>query len=199
MKQDIILAGVGGQGVLSIAAIIAQAAVSEGLEVRQSEVHGMAQRGGAVLAHLRVSDKPIPSDLVPQGGADLIISMGPLESLRYAAWLKPQGVLVTAAEPFINIPDYPDIDSITALIKRFPRYRLVEAAEIAKQAGHSRTVNMVIVGAASPFLPIPAQTLENTITAMFAAKAPDIAAINTKAFYLGRETAAGDAATGAPK
>ncbi|MDR3311837.1 MAG: indolepyruvate oxidoreductase subunit beta [Spirochaetaceae bacterium] len=189
MKKDIILAGVGGQGVLSIAAIIARAAVDSGFAVRQSEVHGMAQRGGAVLAHLRISDEAIPSDLVPQGGADLIIAMEPLESLRYAVWLSPQGALVTATEPFVNIPDYPEIDSIVAVIKRFPQYRLVEAAELAKKAGHPRTVNMVMVGAASPFLPILAETLENTITAMFAAKAPDIAEANSKAFNLGRATA----------
>ncbi|MDR3336604.1 MAG: indolepyruvate oxidoreductase subunit beta [Treponema sp.] len=199
MKRDIILAGVGGQGVLSIAAIIAQAAVSAGLAVRQSEVHGMAQRGGAVLAHLRIADKPIASDLVPQGGADLIIAMEPLESLRYAAWLSPKGVLVTALEPFINIPDYPAIESITGVIQRFPQYRLVDAASLAKKAGHSRTVNMVMVGAASPFLPIPAETIESTITAMFAAKAPDIAAANSKAFHLGRETAEENTGTGATK
>jgi indolepyruvate ferredoxin oxidoreductase beta subunit len=194
MKMDIILAGVGGQGVLSIAAIIARAAVDSGFAVRQSEVHGMAQRGGAVLAHLRISGAAIASDLVPQGGADLIIAMEPLESLRYAAWLKPQGALVTAVEPFVNIPDYPAIDSITAVIKRFPQYRLVEASELAKRAGHLRTVNMVMVGAASPFLPITPETLENTITAMFAAKAPGIAEANAKAFHLGRETAATGAA-----
>ncbi len=109
MKKDIILAGVGGQGVLSIAAMIAEAAHSEGLKVRQSEVHGMAQRGGAVLAHLRISDKAIASDLVPKGCADLIISMEPMEILRYLDWLAPGGVLVTAAEPFMNISGYPDI------------------------------------------------------------------------------------------
>ncbi|MDR3130744.1 MAG: 2-oxoacid:acceptor oxidoreductase family protein, partial [Treponema sp.] len=116
MKKDIILAGVGGQGVLSIAAIIARAALAEGLAARQSEVHGMAQRGGAVLAHLRIAGGVIPSDLVPQGGADLIISMEPLESLRYAAWLSPQGALVTSAEPLVNIPDYPDVSAITQVI-----------------------------------------------------------------------------------
>ncbi|MDR2052986.1 MAG: indolepyruvate oxidoreductase subunit beta [Treponema sp.] len=187
MKKDIILAGVGGQGVLSIAAIIAQAAVSAGLNVRQSEVHGMAQRGGAVLAHLRISDGLIASDLVPRGGADLIIAMEPLESLRYAAWLGPQGALVTASEPFVNIPDYPEPGSITAVIRRFPVYRLVDASDLAKKAGHPRAVNMVMVGAASPFLPLSPETLESTISAMFAAKAPDLAEANSRAFRLGRE------------
>jgi indolepyruvate ferredoxin oxidoreductase beta subunit len=192
MKKDIILAGVGGQGVLSIAAIIAQAAVTVGLSVRQSEVHGMAQRGGAVLAHLRLSDQTISSDLVPQGGADLIISMEPLESLRYAAWLAPSGALVTAAEPFINIPDYPDLAGILKTIRSFPLYRLVETSSLAKEAGIARAVNMVMVGASAPFLPIPAETLEATIAALFAAKDPSVAEANNRAFKLGRAAVQGD-------
>jgi indolepyruvate ferredoxin oxidoreductase alpha subunit len=188
VKRDIILAGVGGQGALSVAALIAQAAVNAGLNVRQSEVHGMAQRGGAVLAHLRISSEAIASDLAPRGGADLIIAMEPLESLRYAAWLSPEGALVTASEPFINIPDYPAPETIAALIKRFPVYRMVDAAALAKEAGHPRAVNMVMVGAASPFLPIPAETLESAIRAMFAAKTPELAEINSRAFKLGRQT-----------
>ena len=191
MKKDIILAGVGGQGVLSIAAIIARAAVAEGLAVRQSEVHGMAQRGGAVLAHLRISCGVIPSDLIPQGGADLIISMEALESLRYAAWLSPQGALVSSAEPFINIPDYPEIAAITQVIERFPVYRLIKAANLAREAGHPRSVNMVMVGAGSPFLPVKPETLENTIGSIFGAKDPALAKVNLLAFRLGREAAAG--------
>ena len=193
MKCDVILAGVGGQGVLSVAAIIAQAAVEEGFEVRQSEVHGMAQRGGAVLAHLRIADKAIASNLVPRGGADLIISMEPLESLRYAAWLTPasgqSGALVTAAEPLINIPDYPDMAEIIKAIESFPLHRIVNAAALAKETGFARSVNMVMVGAASAFLPIGAKTLEDTIEKMFAGKDPAAAVANRKAFGLGREAA----------
>jgi indolepyruvate ferredoxin oxidoreductase beta subunit len=196
MKKDIILAGVGGQGVLSIAAIIARAAVAEGFEVRQSEVHGMAQRGGAVLAHLRVSDGPIASDLVPRGGADIILSMEPLESLRYAAWLSPSGALVTAAEPFVNIPNYPDPGEIIRAVKGFPVSRIVEAAALAKEAGQARAVNMVMVGAASPFLPLKAETLEDTIGAAFAAKGAPVAETNIKAFRLGREASAGTGGAG---
>ncbi|MDR0316534.1 MAG: indolepyruvate oxidoreductase subunit beta [Treponema sp.] len=189
MKCDVILAGVGGQGVLSIAAIIAQAAVSEGLAARQSEVHGMAQRGGAVLAHLRISDTVIASDLVPKGGADIIISMEPLECLRYAAWLNPAGVVVTAAEPLVNIGNYPELPEIIAAVKGFPRQRIIEAAGLAKEAGLAKAVNMVMVGAASPFLPIAAQALENAIAATFAAKDTAIVTANTKAFQLGKRAA----------
>ena len=190
MKCDVIFAGVGGQGVLSVAAIIAHAAVSEGFAVRQSEVHGMAQRGGAVLAHLRISDGVIASDLVPRGGADIIISMEPLESLRYAAWLAPSGVLVSAAEPLVNISNYPEMAGLIAAIKGFPLWRIIEAAALAKAAGLARAVNTVMVGAASPFLPLRAETLENTIAALFAMKEPAIAAANTTAFRLGRQAAA---------
>ena len=189
MKCDVILAGVGGQGVLSVAAIIAQASVSEGFAVRQSEVHGMAQRGGAVLAHLRIADGAIASDLVPKGGADIIISMEPLESLRYAAWLAPSGALVSAAEPLVNIGNYPATADIIAAIKGFPRWRLIEAASLAKEAGLVRAVNTVMVGAASPFLPLKARTLEDTVAAIFARKEPSIAAANTTAFRLGRQAA----------
>jgi indolepyruvate ferredoxin oxidoreductase beta subunit len=195
MKCDVILAGVGGQGVLSIAALIAQAAVREGFAVRQSEVHGMAQRGGAVLAHLRMADgasdkvQAIASDLVPKGGADIIISMEPLESLRYASWLAPSGALVSAAEPFVNIGNYPEVKDIIAAIKQFPVWRLLEASEIAKAAGLARAVNTVMVGAASPFLPVKAENLESAITAMFAGKAADVVAANIKAFQLGRAAA----------
>lgn len=186
MKRDVILCGVGGQGVLSLAAIIARAAVSQGLSVRQSEVHGMAQRGGAVLAHLRIADGPIASDLVPRGGADLILSLEPVESLRYLSWLAPSGALVTAAESFINIPDYPDLASVHASIAKLPVHRLVEAEKLAKEAGLAKAVNMVMVGAASPFLPVPADVLKGTICEMFAAKDPAVVAANQAAFDLGR-------------
>jgi indolepyruvate ferredoxin oxidoreductase beta subunit len=189
MKCDVILAGVGGQGVLSIAAIIAQAAMGEGLQVRQSEVHGMAQRGGAVLAHLRISDGPIASDLVPRGGADLIISMEPLESLRYAAWLRPEGMLVSAEELLVNIGNYPAHEDVHAAIKGFPKYRIIPAAALAKEAGLAKAVNTVMVGAASPFLPVQAEAMEKTIAAMFAAKDEGVVAANAKAFQLGRQAA----------
>ncbi|WP_304225626.1 indolepyruvate oxidoreductase subunit beta [Gracilinema caldarium] len=187
MKRDIILAGVGGQGILSVAAIIAKAAVDQHLSVRQSEVHGMSQRGGAVLAHLRLSDGPIYSDLVPRGGADLIISMEPLESLRYLAWLKPEGTLVSAAEPFINISDYPDLEQIYGILRSLPHAYIVETQGLAKEAGLARAANMVLIGAASPYLSIPVSAMEGTICELFAAKEPAVIDANIRAFRLGRK------------
>jgi indolepyruvate ferredoxin oxidoreductase beta subunit len=189
IKKDIILAGVGGQGALSIAAIIAHAAAAAGLLVRQGEVHGMAQRGGAVLAHLRISDAPIASDLIPRGSADLIIAMEPVESLRYAPWLSPGGALISAAEPYVNIDDYPDIAAILQAIASFPIHRIVEAEALAKEAGMARAANMVMVGAASPFLPIPEKILEDTIAGMFADRDPSAGSANIRAFQLGRSAA----------
>jgi indolepyruvate ferredoxin oxidoreductase beta subunit len=186
MKYDVILAGVGGQGVLSVASIISNAAVTEGLEVRQSEVHGMAQRGGAVLAHLRMSNTKIAGDLVPKGGADLIISMEPLESLRYVSYLKKDGALVTAAAPLVNIGNYPNMEEITSAIKQLPSSKLIEADKLAKEAGLAKSVNMVMVGAASCFLPLKPEILEKTISNTFK-KDENIAQANTKAFKLGQD------------
>jgi indolepyruvate ferredoxin oxidoreductase beta subunit len=186
VKYDIVLCGVGGQGVLSVAAIIAGAAVGEGLGVRQSEVHGMAQRGGAVLAHLRISDALIHSDLIPGGGADMILSMEPLESLRYADFLAPEGILITAREPFVNIPDYPDIQAVYAAIESFPKNSLVPALEIAKKTGGPRAVNMVLVGAASRRLPLKAESMEKAIQERFAAKGDKIVQMNLAAFRAAR-------------
>jgi indolepyruvate ferredoxin oxidoreductase, beta subunit len=185
MTCDIVLCGVGGQGVLSIAAIIAGAAMAEGLRVRQSEVHGMAQRGGAVSAHLRISDRPISGDIIPSGGADLILSMEPVESLRYLSFLKPEGAIVTAAEPFINIPDYPELAPIIEAIESLPRSRVVAAAELAKKAGSARAVNMVMVGAASPFIPVSPAMLEQRIAELFGAKDASLVEGNLRAFAAG--------------
>ncbi len=186
MKYDVILSGVGGQGVLSVASIIAQAAVNDGFEVRQSEVHGMAQRGGAVLSHLRIAKGKIAGDLIPKGGADLIVSMEPLESLRYVSFLKKDGALVTSADPFININNYPKIEDIKSSIGRLPVFRLVNASELAKEAGLAKAVNIVMVGAASEFLPIKTQTLEKTIADAFSKKGEAAAIANEKAFNLGK-------------
>ena len=187
MKFDVVLAGVGGQGVLSLAAIIATGAMKDNLKVRQSEVHGMAQRGGAVLSHLRISDSEIASDLVPKGAASLVLSMEPLESLRYVDFLSPDGSIVTAAEPFINIPNYPETETIFEKIRKFKNHKIVDSAALAKKAGSSRATNMVIIGAASGILPVSKASLKAAIEELFFSKGKDIVNINIKAFELGAE------------
>ena len=106
-KKDIILAGVGGQGILSIATVIGWAALDQNLHLKQAEVHGMSQRGGDVQSNLRLSRERIWSDLIPKGGCDLILSLEPMEALRYLPWLAPDGWIVTNTTPFVNIPNYP--------------------------------------------------------------------------------------------
>lgn len=186
IKYDIILAGVGGQGVLSLAAIIATAATEAGLEVRQSEVHGMAQRGGAVMSHLRISSGTIHSDLIPRASADMVLSMEPLESLRYTDYLAPNGVLVTAAEPFVNIPVYPEPGPLMARIRALPGSRIIDAKKLALEAGSARAQNMVLVGAASNSIPVEEAAMKKAIADIFGRKGDEIVALNHKAFDLGR-------------
>jgi indolepyruvate ferredoxin oxidoreductase, beta subunit len=189
MKYDIILAGVGGQGVLSVSAIIASSAMKEGLLVKQSEVHGMSQRGGAVLANLRLADAPIASDLIPLGSAAMILSMEPLESLRYLRYLSPDGALVTSTNPVVNIPDYPELNGLLGRVRTLPFARLVDADKLARSAGSARAANMVMVGAASRRLPVKVETLEHFIRTTFAVKGERIVETNLKAFHAGREAA----------
>ncbi len=190
MKYDIILAGVGGQGVLSVSAIIASGAMKEGLHVKQSEVHGMSQRGGAVLANLRLSDRPIASDLIPLGTASMILSMEPLESLRYLRYLDPAGAIITSSDPLVNIPDYPALDGLLAHVRSLRGAVLIDAERLARAAGSARATNMVRVGAASHHLPVPVATLEHFIESTFARKGERIVQTNLKAFRAGREAAA---------
>jgi len=191
MKFDIILAGVGGQGVLSVSAIIASAAMHEGLAVKQSEVHGMSQRGGEVQAHLRLSDKPIASDLIPRGSASLILSMEPLESLRYLSYLSESGTVLTATDPVENFSSYPAIEGVLAQIRSLPRAILVDAETLARQAGSARATNMVMVGAAAHLLPVKVESLELNVRQVFGSKGDKIVETNLKALAAGRQAAEG--------
>ena len=154
MKTDIILSGVGGQGILSIAAVIGEAALKEGLYMKQAEVHGMSQRGGDVQSNLRLSD------LIPKGHADLIISLEPMESLRYLPYLKKEGWLVTNSRPFVNIPNYPEIKKVNAELDKLPHKVVLDVEEIAKEAGSVRAANIVMLGAATPFIGIEYDKIE---------------------------------------
>jgi indolepyruvate ferredoxin oxidoreductase beta subunit len=187
MKNDIILSGVGGQGILSIAAAIGLAAVASDLFLKQSEVHGMSQRGGDVQSHLRLSDRPVSSDLIPYGKADLIISVEPMESLRYLPWLSHTGWLVTNSNPFINIPDYPEIEDILKEIKKIKNHIIIDADCLAKEAGSARSGNIVILGAASPFIDMTYSSLENAVRSLFERKGEEIVEVNLKALKAGRE------------
>lgn len=191
MKTDIILSGVGGQGILSIAAIIGQAAIADGLYMKQSEVHGMSQRGGDVQSNLRISNKPIASDLIAKGTADIIISLEPMESLRYLPFLKKDGWLVTNTVPYENIPNYPDLNKILDAVQTLPNKVMLNVEQIAKDLGAPRSSNMVMLGAASPYLQIDFSKLEDGIRRIFGRKGEDVVATNLKALVAGRRVASG--------
>jgi len=185
MKYDIVLAGVGGQGTLSVAAIIASAALMEGLTVRQSEIHGMSQRGGAVVSHLRLADGPIPSDLIPRGGADLLLSMEPLEALRHIAYLSPAGKLISAAEGMENIAVYPDLEGVHESIRAQAGSRIIDARELAREAGSLKTVNIIMIGAASGSIPISSENFLRSIDERFSSKGEKVRSTNRSAFEIG--------------
>lgn len=190
MKTDIILAGVGGQGILSIAAALGSAALTNNLHMKQAETHGMSQRGGDVQSYMRISDQPIFSDLIAKGTADIILSVEPMEALRYLPYLKEGGYVVTNATPFINIPNYPDVDQLMSTLKALPHQVIIDADQIAREAaGNVRASNFVMLGAASPFIEIPFEYLEEGIRSIFARKGDAIVEMNLKALRAGREYA----------
>ena len=191
MKTDIILAGVGGQGILSIATVIGLATVNHHLNIKQAEVHGMSQRGGAVYSHLRISDQPIASDLIPIGKADIVLSVEPMESLRYIPYLSPGGWLVTNTHPFVNIGNYPDQQTVIDLLDALQNKVLVAADTLASECGNTKASNMVMLGAAVPFLNMALEEIEKATISFFERKGEDIVAVNIRALRAGYHLAMG--------
>lgn len=189
MNTNIILSGVGGQGILTIAAVLDTAALMENLNVKQSEVHGMSQRGGAVQCHVRISDKEIFSDLIPEGEADLILSVEPMELLRYMPFLNKKGWIITDSNPFINTSNYPDQEQIYNRIRKHPNHLIVDATDIAKEIGNSKIANSVLLGAASHIIPLSEESLIKAITKLFQHKSEKIIRLNVEAFYKGKDLA----------
>lgn len=187
MKTDIILAGVGGQGILSIATCIGLAAMNENLYLKQSELHGMSQRGGAVQSHFRLSDKPIASDQIPLGKADIIISVEPMEALRYLPWLSKDATVVTDSKPFVNIPDYPDFNQVENEIKKLKNHILINATQLAQDIKSPKSANIVMLGAASPYLQLKFQSLQDAVKELFKAKGDAVVEANLIALETGRQ------------
>ncbi|HPA58034.1 MAG TPA: indolepyruvate oxidoreductase subunit beta [bacterium] len=187
MKVDIILAGVGGQGILSIATVLGYAAVESGLFVKQAEVHGMSQRGGDVQSHFRISDKPIFSDLVPKGKADLIVSVEPMESLRYLPYLSKDGWLVTNTNPVVNITNYPQMESVMAQIRKLPHHIAIDGDKIARDVNNLKGMNMVLAGAASVFIDLDFELMKKGIEVIFGKKGEELVKSNIAALTAGRE------------
>ena len=189
MKRDIILAGVGGQGIITIASVIGYAAIQKGLNLKQSEVHGMSQRGGEVQSHLRIADHVIYSDLIPEGKADMIISIEPMEALRYVSFLGPDGWIITNNKPFVNVTNYPELALVHDRINAFPRSILIDAEKLAREAANARAANIVMVGAAATHVGLPPEDLEEAIKAIFARKGDAIVQGNLRAFQAGKRFA----------
>ena len=189
MKKDIIICGVGGQGILSIATIIGEAATRAGLYLKQAEVHGMSQRGGDVQSNLRLSTEPIWSDLISEAGAELIISMEPMDSMRYLSYLSKDGKVVTNSKPFVNIPNYPAEDALQKELDALPSVKL-DIEEVAKDCGNPRGANMVLLGMAAPAIGIlSVEDLRNAIATVFARKGEQVVEANLKAFDAGVKAA----------
>ena len=187
MKSDIILCGVGGQGILSIATVIGEAAMNENLYIKQAEVHGMSQRGGDVQSNLRISSDPINSDLIAKGSADVIISMEPMEALRYLPYLKKEGWIITSSTPFVNIPNYPDMEKINADLDKLPNVIRIDIEQMAKNNNIPRSANIILLGAAQKALGIEYQKLETAIRSIFGRKGEAVVDANIKALALGKD------------
>ncbi len=187
MKTDIILCGVGGQGILSIATVIGDAAMNDDLYLKQAEVHGMSQRGGAVQSNLRLSDQPINSDLIATGCADVIISMEPMEALRYLPMLSKDGWIITSSVPFVNIPNYPEFETLKADYAKLKNVVMIDIEQLAKDNNIARSANMILLGAAQKALRIPMEKLENAVRNVFGRKGEAIVDANIKALKIGAE------------
>lgn len=184
MKTDIILAGVGGQGILSIATILGTAAIGLGLNLKQAEVHGMSQRGGDVQSNLRISSSPIASDLIGMGKADMIVSLEPMEALRYLPYLASEGWVVTSTVPFVNIDNYPDMAEVEAELNALPHVIAFDMDALAKEAGNVRCANMVLLGAAASKIDMPVEVIEQAIASVFAPKGEKMVDLNLRAFRM---------------
>lgn len=190
MKTDIVLAGVGGQGILSIAAALGSAALTNHLYMKQAETHGMSQRGGDVQSYMRISDRPVFSDLIAKGTADLILSVEPMEALRYLPYLKKGGYVVTSSTPFVNIPNYPNTDELMRILESLPYRIVIDADRIAKEVtGNVRASNFVMLGAASPFIDIPFEHIAEGVRSIFTRKGEEVVRMNLEALQAGKRFA----------
>lgn len=186
--KNIMIVGVGGQGSLLASKLLGKLLLTRGYDVKVSEVHGMSQRGGDVQSNLRLSRERIWSDLIPKGGCDLILSLEPMEALRYLPWLAPDGWIVTNTTPFVNIPNYPEMDDIHKELASVGRVVSVDCDAIAKDVGSPKSANMVLLGASASVMEIiDPEKLREGIAEVFARKGEKIVEMNIAAFNAGLE------------
>lgn len=188
-KYDLLIVGVGGQGVILASDIIGRAAVAEGLSIRAAETHGMAQRGGAVENHVRIGCKY--GTLIPYQGADCLMSMEPLEALRFAKYINPKGIAIINTEPIVPVTVatgkvlYPEVDVIIEKMKGIcADVKAENFTALAKKAGAAQALNVVMIGAVSKYLPLSPEILKEVIARSVP---PKTVAVNLKAFDLGRD------------
>ena len=189
IKLDIVISGVGGQGAILASDIIGKAAVLEGVPIRAAETHGMAQRGGSVVNHIRLGCEL--GSMIPLHGADVLLALEPAEALRYIDSLSDDGVVIVNTQPVLPITvtsggdEYPDVSEIVDVLKSNHKVKVVafNAFELAIEAGHPQAMNVVMVGAASNYLPMSKDLLIDCIKGMVPPKTVDI---NVRAFELGR-------------
>ena len=184
---NVFICGVGGQGILLASEILSEVALGRGLDVKKSEVHGMAQRGGAVVSHVRFGDR-VYSPVIADGEADLLVSFEKMEALRWLHSLRPAGTLVVNSQEIVpsGLDEYPrEIDE--DLRRRVPDLLSVDALTLAEEAGNIRAVNTVMLGAFSSFLEFDDADWRKAIEARVPPKTVDV---NLRAFELGRRAAA---------
>ncbi len=187
IKLDIVISGVGGQGAILASDIIGKAAVLEGVPIRAAETHGMAQRGGSVVNHIRLGCEL--GSMIPLHGADVLLALEPAEALRYIDSLSDDGVVIVNTQPVFPITvtsggdEYPDVSEIVSVLKSNHKVVAFNAFELAIEAGHPQAMNVVMVGAVSNYLPMSEELLIDCIKRMVPPKTVDI---NVRAFELGR-------------
>lgn len=187
---DLVIVGVGGQGAILASDILGMAAVNEGLPVQASETHGMAQRGGSVINHVRLDCRY--GSLIPAGRADALLGLEPAEALRAVDFLSPDGIAVVNTNPVFPITVlsgasmYPEVDAVLDDLNSRCRHLVpLDADRIAIEAGHPLTANVALIGALSNFLPLDVRSLEESISNLVP---PGTVEVNLKAFRLGRES-----------
>lgn len=191
---NILVAGIGGQGVMTAAEILSQTALNQGFDVKKTEVAGMAQRGGVVTSHVRFGGQVL-SPAIPPGEADILVGFEPAEALRWCSQLRPTGVVMintTRQEPpvvSLGLYDYPE-DPVAEIAKTGIEYHAFDAGAIARELGNFKLVNTVMLGAISELLPFPAEILKAEILDRFRDRKPALVEINEKAFELGRQAGA---------
>ena len=189
MIKNVVLAGVGGQGILSIAYCICKAALNRAHQIKQSEVHGMAQRGGNVESHVRFSDTGIPSALIPKGQADLIIAVEPVEALRHEDYLRPDGHMVSSVKPIMNFDGYPELPGLLKRIAQVDNHVLLNSKHLATVAGNARVENIIILGAASDRLGLRLDEFDTVLEELFTSKGERVVQANQRALRIGRRAA----------